>query len=212
MEKLRQTPSQTVGPFFAYSLTAEQYGYDFNSIINHELTDVGFGMSDFGKVPTSDIPNPTSSVPIFITGQIFDGAGNSVPDAIIELWQADENGQYRTTAIQGKNDGFTGFGRLGTGTNPEHRFTFTTVKPASVNGQAPHIDVIIFMRGLLLHLHTRLYFSDETAANATDDLLNSMPEERRNTLIANKIAILGATFYAFNIHLQGDNETIFFDI
>ncbi len=212
MEKLRQTPSQTVGPFFAYSLTAEQYGYDFNSIINHELTDVGFGVSDFSNVPTSDIPNPTSGAPIYITGRIFDGAGNSVPDAVIELWQADENGNYRTTEIQGKNDGFTGFGRLGTGTNPEHRFTFTTVKPASIDGQAPHIDAIVFMRGLLLHLHTRLYFSDETAANATDNLLNSMPEERRNTLIANKIAVHGSTFYEFNIHLQGDNETIFFDI
>jgi protocatechuate 3,4-dioxygenase, alpha subunit len=218
MEKLKQTPSQTVGPFFAYSLTAEQYGYDFNSIINHDLgdfsfekraknavytegsSDVGFGMSDVGNSP------------IYITGKIFDGAGNSVPDAVIELWQADEKGQYRTTEIQGKNDGFTGFGRLGTGTNPEHRFTFTTLKPASVGGQAPHIDVIVFMRGLLLHLHTRLYFSDEKTANAQDDLLQSMPKERRNTLIANKLEFDGKTFYEFNIYLQGENETLFFDI
>ena len=208
MEKLKQTPSQTIGPFFAYSLTAEQYGYDFNSIINHELADFSFE-----KMPKNGSNTEGyQPMPIYITGKIFDGAGNSVPDAIIELWQANENGHYRTTEIQGKNDGFTGFGRLGTGTNPEHRFTFTTVKPASIDGQAPHIDAIVFMRGLLLHLHTRLYFSDETAANATDDLLNSMPEERRNTLIANKIAVHGSTFYEFNIHLQGDNETIFFDI
>jgi protocatechuate 3,4-dioxygenase, alpha subunit len=202
MEKLRQTPSQTVGPFFAYSLTAEQYGYDFNSIINDSLADFSFEKTK----------NTEGGSPIYVTGKIFDGAGNSVPDAIIELWQADENGQYRTSEIQGKNDGFTGFGRLGTGTNPDHRFTFTTIKPASIDGQAPHIDVIVFMRGLLLHLHTRLYFSDEKSANAKDDLLKSIPKDRRNTLIANKIQIGDATFYEFNIYLQDENETVFFDI
>jgi protocatechuate 3,4-dioxygenase, alpha subunit len=202
MEKLKQTPSQTVGPFFAYSLTAEQYGYDFNSIINHDLGDFSFEKTK----------NTEGVSAIYITGKIFDGAGNSVSDAVIELWQADEKGQYRTTEIQGKNDGFTGFGRLGTGTNAEHRFTFTTLKPASVDGQAPHIDVIVFMRGLLLHLHTRLYFSDEKKANAQDDLLKSMPKERRNTLIANKLKIDSKTFYEFNIYLQGDDETLFFDI
>jgi protocatechuate 3,4-dioxygenase, alpha subunit len=202
MEKLKQTPSQTVGPFFAYSLTAEQYGYDFNSIVNDSLTDFSFEKTK----------NTEGVSPIYITGKIFDGAGNAVPDAVIELWQADEKGQYRTTEIQGKNDGFTGFGRLGTGTNPEHRFTFTTLKPASIDEQAPHIDVIVFMRGLLLHLHTRLYFSDEKMANAQDNLLNSMPKERRNTLIANKLEINGKTFYEFNIYLQGEKETVFFDI
>ncbi len=202
MKKLPQTPSQTVGPFFAYSLTAEQYGYDFNSIVNDSLADFSF----------EKMKNNEGVSPIYITGKIFDGAGNSVPDAFIELWQADENGQYRTSEIQRKNDGFTGFGRLGTGTNPDHRFTFTTIKPASVDEQAPHIDVIVFMRGLLLHLHTRLYFSDEESANAKDNLLKSIPKDRRNTLIANKIQIAGATFYAFNIYLQGDNETVFFDI
>jgi protocatechuate 3,4-dioxygenase, alpha subunit len=231
MKKLKQTPSQTVGPFFAYSLTAEQYGYDFNSIINDSLanfsfenraknaqnregvSDFGFEMSDVGTAPKSEITNPKSNVaPIYITGRIFDGAGNSVPDAVIELWQADEKGQYRTTPIQGKNDGFTGFGRLGTGTNAAHRFTFKTVKPASVNGEASHIDVILLMRGLLLHLHTRLYFSDEITANLTDDLLNSVENNRRNTLIANKIEVDGAVFYEFDIYLQGEKETVFFDI
>jgi protocatechuate 3,4-dioxygenase, alpha subunit len=202
MKKLPQTPSQTVGPFFAYSLTAEQYGYDFNSIVNDSLADFSF----------EKVKNTEGVSPIYITGKIFDGAGNSVPDAIVELWQADENGQYRTSEIQGKNDGFTGFGRLGTGTNPDHRFTFTTIKPASIDGEAPHINVILFMRGLLLHLHTRLYFSDEKAANSKDDLLNSVSNERRNTLIANKIDINGNAFYEFNIYLQGEKETVFFDI
>lgn len=224
MKKLKQTPSQTVGPFFAYSLTAEQYGYDFNSIIDDSLADFSFekrarnaqnteGVSDVGTAPKSDIRHPTSNVvPIYITGRIIDGAGNSVPDAIIELWQADAHGAYRTTAIQGKNDGFTGFGRLGTGTNVAHRFTFKTVKPASVNGEAPHINVILFMRGLLLHLHTRLYFSDETHANLKDELLNSVEKNRRNTLMANKIDIDGAAYYEFDIYLQGEKETVFFDI
>lgn len=205
MKKLKQTPSQTVGPFFAYSLTAEQYGYDFNSIIDGSL-------ADFSFEKRKNTEGGQNGVPIYITGRIFDGAGNSVPDAVIELWQADENGQYRTTAIQGKNDGFTGFGRLGTGTNAAHRFTFKTVKPASVNGEAPHINVILFMRGLLLHLHTRLYFSDETHANLTDELLNSVENNRRNTLIANKIEVDGAVFYEFDIYLQGEKETVFFDI
>jgi protocatechuate 3,4-dioxygenase, alpha subunit len=219
MKKLKQTPSQTVGPFFAYSLTAEQYGYDFNSIIDDSLADFSFenraknaqnteGVSDVG-FGIWDVGNAS---PIYITGKIFDGAGNSVPDAVIELWQADEKGQYRTTTIQGKNDGFTGFGRLGTGTNAAHRFTFKTVKPASVNGEAPHINVILFMRGLLLHLHTRLYFSDEMTANTKDELLNSVESERRNTLMADKIEVDGTPFYEFNIYLQGEKETVFFDI
>jgi protocatechuate 3,4-dioxygenase, alpha subunit len=209
MKKLKQTPSQTVGPFFAYSLTAEQYGYDFNSIINDSLADFSFEKRAKNDQNTEGGQNVA---PIYIIGRIFDGAGNSVPDAVIELLQADENGEYRTTAIQGKNDGFTGFGRLGTGTNAAHRFTFKTVKPASVNGEAPHIDVIVFMRGLLLHLHTRLYFSDEIAANLTDELLNSVEKNRRNTLIANKIEVDGAVFYEFDIYLQGEKETVFFDI
>ncbi len=209
MKKLKQTPSQTVGPFFAYSLTAEQYGYDFNSIINDSLADFSFEKRAKNAQNTEGGQNV---VPIYITGKIIDGAGNSVPDAIIELWQADENGQYRTSAIQGKNDGFTGFGRLGTGTNAAHRFTFKTVKPAAANGEAPHINVIIFMRGLLLHLHTRLYFSDEITANLKDELLNSVENNRRNTLIANKIEVDDAVLYEFDIYLQGEKETVFFDI
>ena len=163
MEKLRTTPSQTIGPFFAYSLTAEQYGYDFNSIVNGVMNDVF-----------------TEGERIFITGSILDGNGNSINDAMIELWQADPKGQYRLTPIKYKNDGFTGFGRLGTGTNEAHRFTFSTLKPASIaDGQAPHVNVILFMRGSLRHLYTRLYFSDETIANENDPLLSAVAAHRR---------------------------------
>jgi protocatechuate 3,4-dioxygenase, alpha subunit len=200
MKIFPQTPSQTVGPFFAYSLTAEQYGYDFNSIINDSL------------IGSTDVLNDDSAQRIYITGQIFDGNGDTISDAIIELWQPNENGAYRDEPIAGKLDGFTGFGRVGTGTHPQHRYTFTTIKPTSQNGEAPHINVIVFMRGLLLHLYTRLYFSDEKAANAKDDLLKSIPKDRRNTLIAQKSVKNGRIVYEFNMRMQGEGETVFFDI
>ena len=205
MEKLRTTPSQTVGPFFAYSLTAEQYGYDFNSIVNGNL-----GADIFEQLDTQNTSN-TEGSPIFITGCILDGNGNTINDAIIELWQADPKGQYRLSPIRHKNDGFTGFGRLGTGTNAAHTFTFSTLKPASIGeNQAPHINVILMMRGSLRHLYTRLYFSDETAANANDPLLNAVPKDRQNTLIAERKEAAGHVFYHFNIKMQGEGETVFF--
>ena len=202
MKKLRQTPSQTVGPFFAYSLTAEQYGYPFNSIINDTLIESNIDPQNCG----------TAGERIYITGIIFDGNGASILDAVVELFQADANGQYRTTPIQHKNDGFTGFGRLGTGTNPEHRFTFTTIKPGSVNGQTPHIDVLLMMRGSLRNLYTRLYFSDNMTANEQDDLFKAIPESRRKTLIANRLEVNGLVFYEFNIRMQGEEETVFFEV
>ena len=202
MKKLRQTPSQTVGPFFAYSLTAEQYGYPFNSIINDSLIESSLD-------PKACV---TSGERIYITGTVYDGKGDSISDAVVELFQADANGQYRTTPINHKNDGFTGFGRLGTGTNPEHRFTFTTIKPGSVEGQAPHIDVLLMMRGSLRNLYTRLYFSDNMAANEQDDLFKSIPENWRKTLIANRLEANGLVFYEFNIRMQGEDETVFFEV
>jgi len=192
-EKLQQTPSQTAGPFFAYSLTAEQYGYDYNSIVNGEL------MSD-----------DTEGELIYITGSIYDGKGNTISDAMIELWQADSKGHYRAFAINKKNDDFTGFGRLGTGTNTEHRFTFKTIKPGSVNGYAPHINVILFMRGSLHALYTRIYFSDEQ--NDKDILLNTINASRRETLIANRKENSHSIVYHFDIHMQGEKETVFFEV
>lgn len=193
--KLRRTPSQTIGPFFAYSLTAEQYGYDYNSIVNGFLLD-----------PTEEGER------IYITGNVFDGKGNSIHDALIELWQADANGVYRTLPVSKKNDGFTGFGRLGTGTNATHKFSFITIKPGAIGElQAPHINVIVFMRGSLLPLYTRIYFSDEEA-NSKDELLNAIELARRETLIAQRIERPGLVEYIFDIYLQGENETVFFDI
>jgi protocatechuate 3,4-dioxygenase alpha subunit len=196
MAKLKQTPSQTVGPFFAYGLTPHQYGYPWGSIAD-------------GSVATSD----TEGTRIRIEGRIFDGKGETVPDAMIEIWQADAQGRYAHPAdARGSNVNFKGFGRTGTGTDKEHRFIFDTVKPGSPDGkQAPHINMIVFARGMLVHAFTRMYFPDEAAANGKDPVLQSVPADRRNTLIAQKVEVPGGAAYRFDIHLQGDNETVFFD-
>jgi protocatechuate 3,4-dioxygenase alpha subunit len=174
---MRQTPSQTVGPYFAYGLTPEQYLYDFKSLVGNEMV--------------SPLDHEEA---ITIIGKVFDGQGIVIPDALIEIWQNDGQNQL--------------FGRFGTGTDAESRFIFHTIKPASVNGQAPHLSVIIFMRGQQIHSYTRIYFSDETELNSKDEVLNLVPEDRRHTLIATK----KGTTYEFNINMQGENETVFFDI
>jgi protocatechuate 3,4-dioxygenase alpha subunit len=195
MEKLQQTPSQTVGPFFAYSLTAQQYSYDYNSIID-------------GSLLSEDMEGEC----IYIMGCIYDGKGNSISDAMIELWQADANGNYITQYpnIPLSNIPFKGFGRLGTGTNDKHSFTFKTIKPGAVNGQSPHINVILFMRGSLRTLYTRIYFSDDQ--NEHDRLLNAVDAGRRHTLIAERKEINDKIIYHFDIHMQGENETVFFEV
>ncbi len=194
---LKQTPSQTVGPYFAYGLTPQQYGYDFSSIADGDLT-------------TPD----TQGERIRIEGRVLDGAGEPVNDAMIEIWQADASGRYAHPADgRPSNETFTGFGRTGTGTDAENRFVFTTVKPAAPgDGEAPHINVIVFMRGILSHAFTRIYFSDETEANAGDTVLNAVPADRRDTLVAEREDRSGETVYRFDIHMQGDRETVFFDV
>jgi protocatechuate 3,4-dioxygenase alpha subunit len=177
MEKLAQTPSQTIGPFFAYGLCPAQYSYDFRDLVSNELID-----------PKSH------TLAITISGQVFDGDRNLIPDAMVEIWQDD-----------GKN---RLFGRCGTGTDPENRFIFHTIKPLPLNGQAPHLTVVLFMRGQLIHAFTRLYFSDEEALNKQDEVLKSVPAERRESLIAQKTT----NGYLFNIYMQGENETVFFNV
>jgi protocatechuate 3,4-dioxygenase alpha subunit len=189
-EKIQQTPSQTIGPFFAYSLTAAQYGYNFNSIVNGSL-----------------VNDTAEGEQVFITGNVFDGEGNAIHDAMIELWQADAKGNYQN---QFNASGYKGFGRLGTGTEEDKSFTFKTIKPGSVNNQAPHINVILFMRGSLHALYTRIYFADEQ--NDNDPLYKSVDTERRKTLIAKRMEKNGKILYQFNIYLQGLNETVFFNV
>ncbi len=193
----KQTPSQTVGPYFAYGLTPEQYGYAFSSIAGGVLTtEAGDGER------------------IRIAGRVLDGAGEAVSDAMVEIWQADGQGRYAHPADpRSSNARFRGFGRVGTGTDPEQRFRFETVKPgAPAPGQAPHINLVLFLRGLLSHAYTRIYFSDEAEANAADPVLTAVPAERRATLIADREEAGGTPLYRFDIHLQGDRETVFFDL
>lgn len=179
MKKLIQTPSQTVGPYFAYSLTPVQYGYDLTQVVNGNID-----------------PEDSVGERIQIIGKVFDGQNQAITDTLIELWQSD---------IQK-------IGRFGTGTDAQSRFIFNTIKPKSVEGQAPHLTVVVMMRGLLVHAYTRLYFSDEAAANEKDSVLNSVPADRRATLVARLENKNGQKVYHFNIHMQGAQETAFFDV
>ncbi len=169
-----QTPSQTVGPYFAYGLTAAQYGYDFDQPFD-----------DMVAWPHAEGEH------IRLEGVVYDGDGQPVPDALIEISQVDARGRHAerfdSPRAEGRRRGFRGFGRVGTGTDLEQRFSFQTVKPGvATPGEAPHIDLIVLMRGLLVHAFTRVYFSDEAEANASDPVLCQVPAERRRTLIAQR--------------------------
>ncbi|WP_353190698.1 protocatechuate 3,4-dioxygenase subunit alpha [Pandoraea pnomenusa] len=196
MSDYQQTPSQTVGPYFAYGLSPEQYLYDFKSA--------------FTPVVATD---RAEGEQIRLIGCVYDGAGNPINDALIEVVQADAHGKYVRTAEDIERTGFAGTGRCGTGTDPEHRFVIETIKPgAAAPGDAPRIDVILTMRGLLNHLFTRIYFDDEAAANAADPVLQQVPAERRHTLVARREVSGGRVSYRFDIRMQGDEETVFLDL
>lgn len=191
------TPSQTVGPYFAYGLTPGSK-YEWNDAFSNDLV----------------TPDATGDR-VRIAGQVFDGDGAVIPDAMLEIWQADGQGRYAnprdTRALP--NAAFKGFGRCGAGAKGE--FVFDTIKPGIVpdpdgKPQAPHILLAVFARGMLLHLYTRIYFDDEAEKNAADPVLALVPAERRATLIAKRDA--GSATYRIDIHLQGDNETVFFDV
>lgn len=182
------TPSQTVGPFFATCLTPHDYGIP--------------------ALVEADLVTPDAiGTRIRIDGRVLDGAGEPVPDAMIEIWQADGEGRFATAPPPGS---FVGFGRAET--DDEGRFCFRTVKPGSVLGpegamQAPYIAVGIFARGLLTRLVTRIYLADEPA-NEADPILALVPEARRATLLARPIEE-GA--YRFDVRLQGPDETVFLE-
>jgi protocatechuate 3,4-dioxygenase, alpha subunit len=194
MPKLGLTPSQTVGPFFSFGLTPGAYGV--REIFSNDLRVSG-----------------AAGAPIRIEGRVLDGDGAPIKDAMIEIWQADGEGRYAhpADARPRGNTAFKGFGRIEPDANGA--FAFLTVKPGRVPGpggkpQAPHINVTVFARGLLTHLRTRIYFADE-ADNAGDPVLALVPADRRATLIAAKIT--GAKpCYRFDIRLQGEGETVFF--
>ncbi|RZJ09604.1 MAG: protocatechuate 3,4-dioxygenase subunit alpha, partial [Haliea sp.] len=162
MTTLRQTPSQTVGPYFAYGLSPTQYGFDYKSLFTPVLAQ-----------PEAEGEH------IRLTGRVYDGAGNTVFDALIEISHVDADGQPVTAVAAAEASGFTGFGRCGTGTLSGHRYAFETIKPGSAGpGEAPFINLIVTMRGLLVHTFGRIYFDDEVEANAKDTVLQSVPAER----------------------------------
>jgi protocatechuate 3,4-dioxygenase alpha subunit len=196
MTALKQTPSQTVGPYFAYGLCPEQYNFDFKSLFTAAVADY-----------------EAAGEHISIVGQVFDGDGNVVGDAMLEVSQLDSQGRYPASRAEIEASGFRGFARVGTGTDPQKRFIVETVKPGRASpDKAPHLDVILTMRGMLLHTFTRIYFDDEAAANDSDPVLSSVPAERRSTLIARRVPGTSKTVYRFDIHMQGEQETVFFDL
>jgi protocatechuate 3,4-dioxygenase alpha subunit len=156
----------------------------------------------------------TRGTRVSIEGTVRDGAGEPAPDVLIEVWQANAAGRYHHPddgQDQPLDPAFDGFGRVATG--PDGRFGFETVKPGAVPGpggrpQAPHLVVGVMARGLLVRLVTRIYFEDE-AANAKDPILERVPASRRPTLIASR---LGPGRYRFDVRLQGEGETVFFDV
>lgn len=192
----RQTPSQTLGPFFAYALTPEEYGRQ--GIASNILVD----------------PH-TAGERIHVVGRVLDGAGAPVGDAMIEIWQANAAGRYNHPADDrdGQSDSeidpyFNGFGRCGT--DDDGCFDFVTIKPGSHgDDDAPHINVCVSARGMLLHLYTRLYFGDEGEANGRDRALALVPDDRIETLLARRN---DAGHYVWDIRLQGADETVFFDL
>jgi protocatechuate 3,4-dioxygenase alpha subunit len=150
---------------------------------------------------------------VAIAGRLIDGDGNGVNDGLIEIWQANAEGKYahpEDTQKKPLEKGWRGFGRIPT--DAKGGFRFTTIKPGRVPApdgslQAPHLVVSVFMRGMLKHLMTRIYFPEETAANAQDPILKLVPAARRPTLIPKK---KGKTL-EWNVVLQGKSETVFFD-
>lgn len=190
------TPSQTVGPFFKYGLTPNgEYAW------NDAFT-------------SSTLTPDVSGDRIRIEGRVFDGDGVAVPDCMLEIWQADAQGRFADPQDKRAlpNASFRGFARCGT--DKDGHYAFDTIKPGAVPAadgktQAPHILVAVFGRGMLRHLYTRIYFSDEPG-NAADPVLALVPADRRATLIATREA--GKPVYRLDLHLQGDGETVFFDV
>ena len=188
-DRLGTTPSQTVGPFLS----------------------IGLSWADGPYV----VPEETGGA-VRIGGRVLDGAGAPVPDALVETWQADPDGRFDHPedprgALRPAIAGFRGFGR--SATDELGRWWVLTVKPGALPGpdgagEAPHLDVSVLARGLMHRVVTRIYFPDETAANAADPVLCAVPEDRRHTLVASE----ADDGLRFDIRLQGDHETVFFSV
>lgn len=200
-----ETASQTAGPYVHIGLIPNQAGFDIFE-------------NNFGSVLTGP---KTRGERIVIEGRVIDGSGALVRDALIEIWQANSEGRYNHPADQQAaktlDPDFRGWGRAGTDFN-SGVYRFDTIKPGPVPGrngriQAPHINMWIVARGINIGLQTRMYFADEAAANNADPVLNGIDMvARRQTLLAKRDERDGTIVYTFDIVLQGDNETVFFDV
>lgn len=203
-QELKETPSQTGGPYVHIGLLPKQANIE---VFEHNFDN-------------NLVQEQTQGERIRLEGQVFDGLGLPLRDVLIEIWQADANGVYPSQAdIQGKaaDPHFQGWGRAGADFETGF-WHFDTIKPGAVPGrkgtqQAPHIALIIFARGINLGLNTRVYFDDEADANAQDPVLKGIEwAPRRNTLVAKREERDGQVVYRFDIRIQGENETVFFDI
>ena len=204
LEHLKETPSQTAGPYV-------HIGTNPNWV---EITGIWEG--DLGLVL---VQPEAKGERILIQGRVFDGAGQPLTDALVEIWQADAAGLYNSPEERrGRADpNFAGWGRQPT--NPKTgEFRFETIKPGPVpypdgRPMAPHITVWVVARGINIGLHTRMYFGDEEAANTADPILGRIEHRARvATLVAPRGEANGLPCYTFDIHLQGEHETVFFDI
>jgi protocatechuate 3,4-dioxygenase, alpha subunit len=203
---LPETPSQTAGPYVHIGLIPRQAGFD---IFERNFSNIL-------------VTSATRGERIRIEGRIFDGTGEPVRDMLVELWQANAAGRYAHPAdLQSDkpiDPAFRGWGRTGTDFETG-LYAFETIKPGAAQGRkgrramAPHVNLWLAARGVNIGLSTRMYFADETAANAEDPVLNIIdPPSRRETLIAERVLRNGTVVYMFDIHLQGASETVFFDI
>lgn len=203
LDYLKETASQTAGPYVHIGLIPAQAGFDIFE-------------NNFGNVLVGP---DTKGERITIEGRVIDGTGTPVRDALVEIWQADAEGHYNHPHDCNGHDPerFWGFGRAGSDFSTGI-YTFETVKPGPVMGRngrlmAPHINVWIVARGINIGLNTRMYFSDEEQSNADDPVLRLIEQEgRRATLIGKREQRGNAVVYLFDIRLQGEGETVFFDV
>ncbi|KZB59161.1 protocatechuate 3,4-dioxygenase subunit alpha [Thalassospira sp. MCCC 1A02491] len=205
LEYLKETASQTAGPYVHIGLIPKQAGFD---IFENNFTNI---MAD----------ENTRGERIIIEGRVIDGTGTPLRDALLEIWQANADGRYNHE-LDRQNRGeidanFRGWGRTGTDFETAV-YRFETIKPGVVTGRngrdmAPHVNFWIVARGINIGLNTRMYFADEQNANEVDPILNLIEQtERRKTLIATRDDSGAVPVYRFDIVLQGENETVFFDI
>ncbi|MEI8699085.1 MAG: protocatechuate 3,4-dioxygenase subunit alpha [Mesorhizobium sp.] len=200
LSRLKESASQTAGPYVHIGLTPNFAGIS------------GIYERDLGAAMVND---KTKGERIRVNIRVIDGAGSPLKDALVEIWQADAAGIYNSPSdLRGSADpNFTGWGRLPTDMTTGECM-FETIKPGRVpffdgRKMAPHLTVWIVARGINIGLHTRMYFSDEETANAEDPVLMRIEQrERVSTLVAPR----AGDIYKFDIHLQGMNETVFFDI